>query len=240
MDPRNRIYVAMDINDEAKLRETVESLRPYVGGFKFGLESLAAFGIPKIVYGLGIPPELIFHDGKYNDIGTTVGKAVNVLSNLGIGIINVQASTGIEAMSEAVKNKRNSKIIAVTLLTSFNTNQSKHTFCGSPEEVVMRFAYDAKDAGCDGIICSPKEILLLRDREEFDNMLIITPGVRPTWAAANDQKRFATPRDAILDGADYLVVGRPITNPPNGMTPAEAAIKINEEIQEALLMRSQM
>jgi orotidine-5'-phosphate decarboxylase len=150
-------------------------------------------------------------------------------------MFNVHASCGIEAMMAAVKNKGQSQVLAVTVLTSLEENNA-HLIFGSPSKAkVIQFARDAMLAGIDGIICSPQELELLGKQKELAGLRKVTPGVRPEWASVGDQKRIITPGDAILAGATELVIGRPITKPPSEVgAPVDAAKRIAEEIAAAL------
>jgi orotidine-5'-phosphate decarboxylase len=151
-------------------------------------------------------------------------------------MFNVHASAGIEAMRVAVNNKRESLVLAVTILTSLEEDNA-HLIFGAPIKAkVLQFARDAEIAGVDGIICSSKELELLAGQEELRGLIKVTPGIRPEWATAGDQKRVMTPGEAIKAGADYLVIGRPITKPPEEIgSPVDAAQKIAQEIFAALL-----
>ena len=177
----------------------------------------------------------IFLDGKFYDIPTTVGKATAVVANLGVVMINVHASAGIDAMFAAVDNKKSAKVLAVTVLTTREENDAFLDFGAPIKAKVLHFARNAKLAGVDGIICSPQELEFLGKRRELKGLLRVTPGVRPQWASKNDQERAMTPGEAVSFGADYLVIGRPITRPPKEIgTPVQAIQSINEEIEAAL------
>lgn len=235
MEMKDRIIVALDVDNLDKARSLVEILASYVGCFKVGLELLTAVGAPqvvKFVHGLG---GKIFFDGKFDDIPNTVGGAAKAVAGMNVKMFNVHASAGIEAMMAAVSNKGQSLVLAVTVLTSFEENNA-HLVFGAPSNAkVLQLARDAKLAGCDGIICSPQELELLRRQKELAGLLMVTPGVRPEWAAAGDQKRIMTPAEAIRAGATALVIGRPITKPPAEIgTPADAAKRIAEEIAAVL------
>lgn len=235
MDLKDRIIVALDVNSLEKVESLVKMLSPFVGCFKVGLQLLTSVGAPKVVdfiHGLG---GRVFLDGKFHDIPNTIGEAATAASNLGVAMFNVHASAGIEAMMTAVKNKGNSTILAVTILTSFEENNA-HLIFGSPSKVkVLQLARDAKIAGVDGVICSPQELELLGKQKELSNLLKVTPGVRPAWASVDDQKRVMTPGGAIVSGATAVVVGRPVTQPPKEIGSSVDAIKlIQEEIDTAL------
>lgn len=235
MEAKDRIIVALDVDSLGKAKSLVESLAPHVGCFKVGLELLMSVGSSTVVgwfmdngFGGG---QRIFLDGKFNDIPNTVGGAAKAVAKLNVKMFNVHASAGVEAMMAAVANKGQSLVLAVTVLTSLEENNAHLIFGGPSKAKVLQLARDAKIAGCDGIICSPQELELLGKQKELSGLLKITPGVRPEWAAKGDQKRVMTPGEAIKAGADYLVIGRPITQPPpeiGGLV--EAAKKIAEEI----------
>jgi orotidine-5'-phosphate decarboxylase len=250
MKAKDRIIVALDVADVRKALSLVEELSPHVGAFKIGLEFITS-----TVASLINPPreedaivelkliralfqqlrERGFWDGKFCDIPNTVGRATEVVAGMNFAMLNVHASAGPESVEAAVHNRGSSQVLGVTVLTSINENECISIFGDKPGTKVLQFSRKLFKAGADGIICSPQELKLLRQHIELDSLLKITPGVRPTWAATGDQKRIMTPGDAILAGADYLVIGRPITQPPNEIgSPAEAAQKIAEEIEEAM------
>jgi orotidine-5'-phosphate decarboxylase len=213
----------------------VKDLAPYVGCFKIGLELLTAVGAPAVMEMMRRHEAKVFYDGKFDDIPNTVGKASKAVANMGVAMFNVHASAGVAAMQAAVQSKKNSLVLAVTVLTSLSDLDARHTFGRDSLSTVFDFAIDAVQAGCDGVICSPQELKTLHSQQDTRKLLKVTPGVRPTWAAVGDQKRVMTPGEAVKAGADYLVIGRPITNPPPEIgSPVAAAIKIAEEIEAAL------
>ena len=130
----------------------------------------------------------------------------------------------------AVASRRSSKVLGVTVLTPISSDECVSIFGDKPEQKVLQFAAKLLEAGADGIICSPKELSILRQNTAFDQLMIVTPGVRPEWAATNDQKCIMTPGEAIAAGADYLVIGLLITAADD---PVVAAGKISEEIRLA-------
>jgi orotidine-5'-phosphate decarboxylase len=136
---------------------------------------------------------------------------------------------------DTVSKKGNSKVLGVTVLTSLGGEICELIYGATPGAKVLQFARDSKLAGLDGLVCSPKETVLLRSRRELPGLILVNPGVRPAWAVKGDQARTETPFGAIEAGADYLVIGRPITNPPAEIgTPINAANKIAEEIAAAI------
>ena len=235
MRPIDRLIVALDVDSEEKAVAMAEKLKSDVKLFKIGLELFSSCG-PRIVERIRETGCEVFLDLKFHDIPTTVAKAASSITKLEPFMFNVHALGGYEMMKRTVEavideSKRldlvRPRILAVTILTSLDEKAMKEIGlnAGSKEDV-LRLAHLAKKAGLDGVVASPSETKALR-KELGKDFLIVTPGVRPEWAAANDQKRIATPGAAIKDGADYIVVGRPITASKN---PAEAARDILKEI----------
>ena len=235
MNINERVIVALDVKSLDEAGELVDQLSPYVSIFKIGLEIITANGVPLTVQYIQRRKGGVFLDGKFNDIPKTVGEAAAAASLLQVAIMNVHASSGIEAMAAAAKYGKPAKVLAVTVLTSLEENNA-HLIFGAPSKAkVLQFARDALVAGIDGIICSPLELPLLRKQKELDNLIFVTPGVRPAWSALGDQKRVMTPGEAIAAGATALVIGRPITKPPTEIgTPVDAIKRIHEEIETAL------
>ena len=238
MDIRDRIIVALDVDSLEKAEALVKELAPHVGYFKVGLQLLTSVGAPKVVEFLHNLGAKVFLDGKFNDIPNTVGEASAAAFRLGVAMFNVHASSGIEAMAAVVKNRGNSLVLAVTVLTSLEENNA-HLVFGAPSKAkVLQFARDAEIAEVHGIICSPQELEFLGKQKELAGLMMVTPGVRPMWAAVGDQKRVMTPGEAITAGAAALVIGRPITKPPQEVgTPVNAVKLIIQEISEALERR---
>jgi len=250
MEPQERIILPLDVNSVAKAAGLVEQLTPHVGFFKIGLEfinaMLASLITPReeaeATAELLAIRELfrqldgkILWDGKFDDIPTTVGGASAQIARMGVKMFNVHASAGQESVMRAVANKGNSLVLGVTVLTSIGLYDCVSIFGDEPGPKVLRFARMLAQAGADGVICSPQELELLGQQPELAKLLKVTPGVRPFWAAAGDQKRVMTPGEAIKAGASYLVIGRPITQPPAEIGGSvEAAKKIAEEIATAM------
>lgn len=231
---RQKIIVALDVPGITLAEQIVKELSPYVGCFKIGLELQSAIGGPQAIAIVHSHRGQVFYDGKFDDIPNTIAGASRAIANMQVKMFNVHASSGIEAMKAAVSNKGSSLVLAVTVLTSLDDEMSRKIFGASAKDMVVDFALDAQEAGCDGIICSPSDLMILQD-EPLEKLLKVVPGVRPKWAASNDQKRFTAPAEAILAGADYLVIGRPITNPPKEIgTPINAVEAILNEIEGVL------
>lgn len=240
IEPKDRIVVALDVETAAQALAFVEQLRGQVGMFKIGKQLFTAAGpdIVRHIIGLG---EKVFLDLKFHDIPNTVASAGVEAARLGVSIFNVHALGGsammratVDAMNAAAERENLTKplILAVTILTSHEP-ASLHEIGleRSIPEQVIRLAELADKSGINGVVASPLEIAPLRAAIANPNFVILTPGVRPVGAALNDQKRVMTPGEAVKAGADYLVIGRPITGAEN---PAAAAQKIREEIEQAV------
>ncbi len=245
LEPKDRIIVALDVDSPEKALALVDELTPFVGCFKIGLQfiysalrSLINPEYEEAVENLSRIRSLFvilackdFWDVKLDDIPNTLKGASITLSDIGVEMFNLHASAGSEAIAKAVENKGKSLVLGVTVLTSIGESECRSIFGDTPKAKVIAFAEMLKDKGVDGIICSPQELEVLRENPKFDDLLMVTPGIRPAWAVKGDQSRIMTPADAIKAGADYLVIGRPIREPPEQIgSPAEAARRIAEEI----------
>jgi orotidine-5'-phosphate decarboxylase len=232
---REKIIVALDVDSLRKAKSLVRKLAPHVKYFKVGLELISAGLAPKIIKFIHSLGGQVFYDGKFDDIPNTVGNSTKQVVKLDVKMLNIHASAGIEAMMTAVANKKETIVLAVTVLTSLDDNNAYLVFGGPSQAKVLQFARDAKISGCDGIVCSPQELKFLAKKKELGDLLKITPGVRPEWANTDDQKRVMTPAEAIEAGATFLVIGRPITNPPKEVgTPVDAVNRIIDEILTVL------
>ncbi|TYO96302.1 orotidine-5'-phosphate decarboxylase [Geothermobacter ehrlichii] len=230
---------AMDVDSFDEAEKWVKLLRGKVGLFKVGKQLFTRCG-PDVVRMIRAEGGEVFLDLKYHDIPNTVAKAAVEACRLGVRMFNVHALGGGEMMratSTAVREVCEREgierpvVLAVTILTSSTDETLRQIGIDRPvTEMVPRLAALARDAGLDGVVASPREVGLIRSAcgPEFR---IVTPGVRPAFAAANDQKRVTTPAEAIRAGADYLVVGRPISAADD---PVDAAARILAEIEEAL------
>ena len=208
---RDRIIVALDFPSQAKALALVSALSDSVSAYKIGLQLYTAAG-PAIVRTVAATGAKIVLDLKLHDIPNTVAKAVTAVGDLGVAMLTVHLSGGRAMLQAAVESKPpHLSLLGVTVLTS--ATQETLTETGIDTELadqVMRLADLGKKSGCEGLITSPREVGALRQRLGPD-ILLVCPGVRPAWAAADDQKRFSTPRETVEAGADYLVIGRPIT-----------------------------
>jgi orotidine-5'-phosphate decarboxylase len=224
---RNKIIVALDVPTKKDALALVKQLGGEISFFKIGLQLYTAEG-PDIVREIRNSGASVFLDLKLHDIPNTVARAVESAAELGVQMLTIHLSGGVEMIRAATgAGGENMLILGVTVLTSA-TDETLHEV-GVAERVnehVLRLARLGVAGGIDGIVASPFEVQTLR-AEFGDKIKIVSPGVRPRGSAAGDQKRFMTPRDAIAAGADYLVIGRPITAHPN---PREAVAQILTEI----------
>ncbi len=212
---RDRLIVALDFPTQARALALVSVLSDSVSTYKIGLQLYTAEG-PGIVRAVAATGAKIFLDLKLHDIPNTVARAVAAAGELGVRMLTVHLSGG-RAMLEAAVEARspNLSLLGVTVLTSATPETLSETGVNfGIEEQVLRLAELGRKSGIDGLITSPHEVRILRERLG-DQMKLFTPGVRPSWAEANDQKRFTTPNEALQSGADYLVIGRPITADPD-------------------------
>jgi orotidine-5'-phosphate decarboxylase len=234
-EPRDRLIVALDVADLESARALIERLRGEVSVLKVGLELFTAVG-PEAVRLVREAGAECFLDLKLHDIPATVASAVRAAAALDVRYLTVHAANGpacLRAAAEAAKGTRTT-LLAVTVLTSLDEAElSAIGLSGPPAETARRLARLAREAGIDGLVCSPHECEALR-AELGPKALLVVPGVRPGGSDRGDQRRTATPAEAIAWGADLLVVGRPIRDAAD---PVAAARAITAEI--ALAMSSQ-
>lgn len=226
---RDKLIVALDLAEVVQARAMVERLGDSVEFFKIGME-LAYGGGFALVDELGRAGKKVFLDLKLHDIGATVEKATAQVARLGVHFLTVHAFP--QTLAAAARGSEGSglKVLGVTVMTSYDDSDLKAAgYRLNVKELVALRARQAKDAGIAGLILSPGELMETRALVG-EEMLLVTPGVRPAGSALADQKRVATPSEAIKRGADHLVVGRPILAAPD---PREAAYAIQREIAEA-------
>ncbi|HVG18639.1 MAG TPA: orotidine-5'-phosphate decarboxylase [Blastocatellia bacterium] len=237
VSPKDRVIVALDVADRDSALRLVEQVSGMVGMFKIGSQLFTAEG-PHLVREIVTSGERVFLDLKFHDIPNTVAGAVESSARLGVSILNVHTLGGSEMMraaAHAVGDRgllwiTRPAVLGVTVLTSMD--KADLADVGIPLDLtseVVRLATLARDSGLDGIVASPHEIRLIRECITAERFIILTPGIRPAWSAKGDQKRIATPVDAIRDGADFIVIGRAITDSPE---PRAAAERILEEIDK--------
>lgn len=225
-----RVIVALDFPDAAAARAFAARLSPAECRLKVGLELYTAAG-PALLESLAARGFDVFLDLKFHDIPNTVAGACRSAAGLGVWMMNVHAAGGrrmLEAAREAVEGvPARPLLIAVTVLTSMDATDLGETgLAGTPGEAVTRYARLAHAAGLDGVVCSPQEAAALRG-EHGPSFRLVTPGIRPAQGGGDDQRRVATPAAAVAAGADFLVVGRPVTA---AQDPVAALRAINDEI----------
>ncbi len=241
MDPREKIILALDVEHFEEAQRIVSEFKDHVGMFKVGKQLFTHCG-PKIVDFINMKGSRVFLDLKYHDIPNTVSKAAVEAAKLGVEILNVHASGGLTMMRETQTTLHNTakklqlqrpKIIGVTVLTSMDDAEFKKMGIDiSVSQLTRNLALLAKEAGLDGVVAAGSDIEMIRELcgNEF---IIITPGVR-IEAKKDDQKRTITPKEAILKGASYIVLGRAIMDSEN---PKALLEKTCEELKDALSHR---
>lgn len=227
----SKVIVALDFADAASAREFVSKTSPDSCKLKIGKELFTATG-PALVEEFVTAGYDVFLDLKFHDIPNTVKKAVISATKLGVWMLNVHALGGsdmLRAAREGLEYAGSQRpfLIAVTVLTSLSDQDLQHLgFRPSLPELVNMLAKLSIQSGLDGVVCSAQETSALR-QALGDQALLVTPGIRPDWAADDDQKRIVTPQKAMQDGSSYLVIGRPITNHKN---PVAALDLINKSL----------
>jgi orotidine-5'-phosphate decarboxylase len=221
---RDRLIVALDVADARAAQAMVERLGDAVSFYKIGYQLAFAGGLP-LADTLVRAGKQVFLDMKLHDIGNSVAGGVESVARLGVTFLTVHAFP--QTMKAAIEARRGSplKILAVTVLTSYDDiDLAESGYTMGVDDLVARRAQQAHDLGVDGLVCSPEEAAPLRLVVGSD-MTFVTPGIRPAGAASGDQKRVATPSQAIAAGADYLVVGRPITGASDPKAVAKAIVE---------------
>ncbi|NQZ49436.1 MAG: orotidine-5'-phosphate decarboxylase [Moritella sp.] len=227
----SKVVVALDYADEASALNFVDKINPSQCRLKVGKEMFTLFG-PEFVRKLVARDFDVFLDLKFHDIPNTVAKAVAAAAELGVWMVNVHACGG-QRMMEAAKaalvpyGDKAPILIAVTVLTSMEQEDLAQMGVKiTPAEQVIRLATLTQKSGLDGVVCSSQEAAMLKEALG-KSFLLITPGIRPAGSAAGDQRRIMTPVEAVAAGADYLVIGRPITQ-------AESPMQVLTEINDSL------
>lgn len=219
---KNKLIVALDVDSFDKAKKLIDKLSPHVGIFKVGSELFVSSG-PKVIDYINKKRKKVFLDLKFFDIPNTVKRAVLSAAKHNVFMLTLHIYGGSEMLKEAASvlkgKKRRPFLIGVSVLTS--------TAGKNAGKEVIKLAKIAKAAGLDGVVCSAKETKQVK-KACGKKLVVINPGIRPIWAARGDQKRVTTPKVAIENGADFIVVGRPITQARN---PIMAARKIIEEIK---------
>ncbi len=209
---KDRLIIALDVKDIAAARQVVDELDGVADFFKVGLTLQLAAGVEDFIRSLIKEGKRVFLDYKYYDISETLKKTVARASELGVSFLTIHGPSVLIKAAVEGRGTSDLKLFTVTVLTSLDAGDiaemgyTNHT----PEELVLFRAKKALDAGCDGVIASGREAKQIKELSK-GKLLLITPGIRPDGYPEDDQKRKTTPHDAVSAGADYLVVGRPIT-----------------------------
>ena len=232
-----KIIIALDVGTKAEALALAIEL-PEARTFKVGMELFTAEG-PSLLEDIAGLGKKVFLDLKYHDIPNTAAGAVRSAVRLGVHMLTLHTSGGREMLSRAAEAARSEAaaanrpqpiLLGVTVLTSLKDEQLREIgFASSVAEQVLRLATLAKETGVTGVVCSPHEIEVIK-RGLGRDFLVVTPGIRPAWAATQDQKRILTPAEAVGRGADYLVIGRPVTA---ARSPRDAFALIVQEIEKA-------
>lgn len=234
---KDKIIVALDVETAVEARAIIGEIGGEVGAFKIGLQLFTSAGA-SFVREVVDKNIRLFLDVKFHDIPNTVARASVEVARLGVWMFNIHAIGGSEMMRRTVEAVREAcakedldqpKIIGVTVLTSSNRETQREV--GIDKEIdsqVVNLARLTAKCGLDGVVASPLEVEAIRRKIEDKDFLIVTPGIRPTFATNDDQKRVMTPKEAVAQGADYLVIGRPITQADDKLA---AVRKILEEIE---------
>ncbi len=232
-NPKDRICLALDVDQMSDVVSLVSRLKDHVGIFKVGKQLFTRLG-PSVVEAIHNLGSEVFLDLKYHDIPNTVMQASRVCAELGVKMFNVHASGGRRMMEAALEGVDKSNtlrkpiVLAVTVLTSLSESelQTELHIQSTLKDHVLHLAGLASESGLHGVVCSPEEIALIRTHLP-KSFVVLTPGVRPVWSSKDDQTRVMTPREAVDLGADYLVIGRPITKADDDVL---AAQKILQEL----------
>ena len=236
---RRALIFALDVQDKETALRLVEELKEHVGVFKIGLQLFTKEGPELVRRVIGEGAE-VFLDLKLHDIPATVERAAAAAAELGVSMMTVHTGEGVKIVEAALRgamvatseNLRKPLVLGVTVLTSISESELPGLgFEENIEVLVTRRASLAVDGGCEGLVCSPKEVATLRKMVGRDVKLVV-PGVRPHWGAVkgDDQARKSTPREVIMQGGDYVVVGRPIRDHSQ---PVVGAARIREELAGA-------
>ena len=224
---KNRVIVALDSDNLDKSEELIEKIKDQAFAFKIGYEFFLNFGLSGYTK-IQEKNVKIFLDLKLHDIPNTVKKSIETISNLNPYFTTIHISGGDEMQKVAALNKKNVKILGVSILTSIDNTQAKKYYNNENiKNVVSSFVNNALENNLDGVVCSPHEIEMVKKISD-NKLCIVTPGIRPNnYIKNDDQKRFMTPKEAINLGSNYLVIGRPITESSN---PLKEILSINSSI----------
>jgi orotidine-5'-phosphate decarboxylase len=233
IDARDRLIVALDLADTATARKLIEDLGDTVRFYKIGLSLQLATGVNELIVDLIAMGKKVFLDYKYYDTPETLEKAVGRAAKIGVAFLTIHGTKRCIQAAVRARGTSNLKLFTVTVLTSMDIEDIREMGLvdSSVEDVVLRRSLIAWQAGCDGVIASGLEVRKIKDLTQ-NSLMVTTPGIRPHGYHEDDQKRKVTPREAVAGGADYLVIGRPITEPKD-TSPVKAAERTIDEMQAA-------
>ena len=224
MNKRDQLALALDVSSAKEALELVDATIDYVGVFKIGMQLFYAEG-PDLVHRIKAQGRQVFLDLKLHDIPNTVASAIHSLAALEIDYLTVHAGGGPAMLRAARQAAGSIRLLAVTVLTSMDEHELAAVgVTHQPNEQVQRLAQTAAHAGISGLVCSALEAQALR-AALGDQVFLVCPGIRPKGSASGDQKRIATPAQALQDGANLLVVGRPIRSAADPRTAAQLILK---------------
>jgi orotidine-5'-phosphate decarboxylase len=237
----DKIMVALDVDELSAAKVIAKDLEGSGVTFKIGNQLGTYEGWERAVAFARAAGVGIFCDTKFKDIPETVKKSARAITRHQPDFFNIMADNSPEALRAAVEGvesamsdfglKKRPILLGVTVLTTIDRETCISIYGDDPAAKVLQFAKNAAAAGLDGVVCSSNEATMLRENEETKELLLVTPGIRPSWAEKDDQSRIMEPSQAVAAGADYLVIGRPITKPPDEIGSPRAALdKIIEEI----------
>lgn len=243
MGQQNPIIVALDVPRVIDARRLVDALHEDVFGFKVGLEFITSTFVEMVRGQEGVNTLLelrsffeetqgrLMWDGKFHDISNTLTGAMKALVPINPWAVTVHATSGRKAVEAAVANQNRSLVLGVSVLTSIENEETRRVYGMDAEELVILYAHELVATGAQGVVCSPQELELLGKHDKLTDLIRVVPGIRPVWAQPGDQARVMTPKQAMDAHANYLVIGRPITQPPTEIgSPVEAAKRILAEI----------
>lgn len=222
----DRLIVALDVPTAPEALELAEKLGETVSFYKIGLGMLTGGGLACAME-LKEMGKRVFLDMKLFDIGNTVEAAVSGLAQFNLDFLTVHGDPHVVRAATRARGDSDLKILAVTILTSLDRSDLDESMIvdGEPQSLVVERARRAMEAGADGVIASPQEAAMIRDLRQANGKLIVTPGVRPQGTDVGDQKRVTTPYQAIKDGADHIVVGRPVVRAPDPLAAVRAIVE---------------
>lgn len=234
MEPKDRIILAVDSSLAPIGRSIVNHLVDMVGGIKLGSTAVNCGYAHELISVVKKKKKILFWDLKTYEIPNMMFDSVRAISSAGADWISVSAYAGIESIRSALSARGRSLILGATVLSSVSPKAYLNDFDRFLEDQVLRYADMLLEVKAQGVIVSPCEVKLLSSESKHDSLIKVAVEIRPSWASPEDQERYMTPADAIRAGADYLVIGRPITHPPD-CTPEVAVERILDEIEIAKL-----